>query len=575
MNTLMNVLLIAIAAPVLASAQVVPTPASEPKPASTPRPSPKPAPVWSPILDLEWRMDMELMRPKMDDMRLLAEEARVQAMEMSKLDVEHIKEMALEAKEMALTNLDMARIEMDAMRHIDLPGKFDVPNIHLEWSKPLLGSPRDKFLEGRPRAPWASEDPADSLYRVAREALNRGEYRRAAQLFNEVTKKHPKSRYALDCAYWEAFARYRTGGTEDLREALKILNEQGAQFASLRNHEGNVDVQALRTRVLGALAARGDDKAAEELRKNAAQNNSCDREEVGVRAEALSALGQMDMAAAMPAVKKVLQRRDECTVELRRRALYLIARQPNSESISLILDVAKNDTDSGIRGEAMRWLPRVAGDSAVPYLEEMLRSSTDEQQQRSAISALGSIDSERARRAVRAIIERADAAERVRQEAILSISREREGRAITNDEVAYLRSLYARVETSRLKEAVLTSIGRVSTPENQQFLGAIVRNTNETPSLRAVALQRLGRMESVTSTEIARLYDVADSRALREQILSALSQRKENEAVDKMIDIAKKDTDPQIRRTAINLISRAAQNGNERAKKFIQEFLDR
>jgi hypothetical protein len=169
----------------------------------------------------------------------------------------------------------------------------------------------------------------------------------------------------------------------------------------------------------------------------------------------------------------------------------------------------------------------------------------------------------------------ADAAERVRGEAILSISREREGRAITNDEVAYLRSLYARVETARLKEAVLQSIGRVSTPENQQFLGAIVRNTNETPSLRAVALQRLGRMESVTSTEIARLYDVADSRALREQILSALSQRKENEAVDKMIDIAKKDTDPQIRRTAINLISRSAQNGNERAKKFIQEFLDR
>ena len=168
-------------------------------------------------------MDLELMRPKMDEMRLLAEEARVHALEMSKVDVEHIKmaaeeakmfalrdvehvkEMALEAKELALTNLDMARIEMDAMRnldlHIDMPGKFELLNVRPEWT-PLAGSPRDKFLAGRPRAPWASEDPADSLYRVAREALNRGEYRRAAQLFNEVTKKHPRSRYALDCAYW-------------------------------------------------------------------------------------------------------------------------------------------------------------------------------------------------------------------------------------------------------------------------------------------------------------------------------------------------------------------------------------
>lgn len=574
MNTLVNVLMVAIATPLLASAQVPPnpTPAPQPTPAPKPVPAAKPKPS---TFEMDLRMEMELMKPKLDEMRLFAEEARVHALEMSKLDMVDIKIAAEEAKSFALANMDHARIEIEAARLADVAHRIEMPDMHFEWSKSMLGKPRDKFLEGRPRAPWASEDPADSLYRVAREALNRGEYRRAGQLFNEVTKRYPKSRYALDCAYWEAFARYRTGSTEDLREALKILDEQGAQFASLRNHEGNVDVQALRTRVLGALAARGDGKAAEELRKNAAQSNSCDREEIGVRVEALGALAQMDMAAAMPAIKKALQRRDDCTVELRRRALYMLARQPNSEAVSLILDVAKNDTDSGVRGEAMRWLPRIAGDSAVPHLEELLRTSTDEQQQRSAISALGSIDSDRARRAVRAIIERNDAAERVRREAILSLSREREGRPITNDELAYVRALYARVETPGLKEAVLTSVGRVSTPENQQFLGTIVRNTNESSSLRATALQRLGRMESVTSAEIARLYDVADSRSLREQILYALSQRKENEAVDKMIDIAKKDTDPQIRRTAINLISRAAQNGNERAKKFIQEFLDR
>src|SRR5688500_4465498 len=348
MNTLMNALMVAIAAPVLASAQVPPKPAPEPKPAPTPRPATKPAPAWSPILDSDWRMDMELMRPKIDEVRLLAEEARVHALEMSKVDVEHIKMAAEEARLFALRDVEhlkemaLEAKEMALDLHIDVPGKFELLNVRPEWN-PLPGAPRDKFLEGRPRAAWASEDPADSLYRVAREALNRGEYRRAAQLFNEVTKKHPRSRYALDCAYWEAFARYRTGGTEDLREALKILDEKSVAFASLRNHEGSVDVQALRARVLGALASRGDDKAAEELRKNVAQSGSCDREEVSVHAEALGALGQMDMVAVMPAVRKVLKRRDECTVELRRRALYLLARQPNSEAVGLILDVAKND----------------------------------------------------------------------------------------------------------------------------------------------------------------------------------------------------------------------------------------
>jgi HEAT repeat protein len=139
----------------------------------------------------------------------------------------------------------------------------------------------------------------------------------------------------------------------------------------------------------------------------------------------------------------------------------------------------------------------------------------------------------------------------------------------------YVRQLYGRVESARLKEAVLTAVSRHPTPENQQFLMTVVRNTNEAPSLRATALSRLGRMETVSAAEIAKLYEVADSRSMRESILGALGQRKEPEAIDKIIEIAKKDTDPYVRRNAISQITRAAQNGNERAKKFLQEFFDR
>jgi HEAT repeat protein/TolA-binding protein len=597
--TLMQVLMVTAAAPMVASAQVPPTPPRAPTPA------PKPPVVVTPRIKID--PEFELWGPKLHELRWHIEDMRLHELEMPKLDFEYMKmqakDMELLAKEQAKFHVEemklfakvdvehiraeaeaikhqFAQVDIDAWRHqaeevahqakIALPVHFDMPRI--EPFGPGIG--RDKFLEARPRQGWNREDPADSLYRVAREALNRGEYRRAAQTFNEVTKKYPRSQYALHSAYWEAFARYRNGGTDDLKEALKILDEKSQQFASMGD-DGNVDVQALRARVLGALAARGDAKAAEELRKNPGQSGSCDREDVSVRAEALSALAQMDMAAAMPTVKKVLQRRDECTVELRRRALYLIARQPTSEAIGLILDVAKNDTDNSIRGEAMRWLPRVAGDSAVPQLEELLRTAQDEQTQRSVISALGSIDSDRARRAVRTIIERNDAAERVRYDAILSLSRERDGRVVTPEESVYLRALFTRLEQARLREAVLTSVGRIQTSENEQFLMSVARNTNETPSLRAAALSRLGRMTNVSVVDIGKLYDVADSRGMREQILRALSERKEPEAIDKMIEIAKKDTDPQIRRTAVNLISRSAQNGNERAKKFLQEFFDR
>ena len=571
-SPLLHVIVLAAMLPMPAVAQVSPRPApAQPAPAQPPaepqRPSRAPRPARpEPLVelrglaDLAYELDMarpalDELRFKADEMRFHADEMRFEASRLARLDVEHnipaIKAMAAEAAASAVAAIEPVRGS-------------------ISWSQ-------DKLLNAQPRAAWAQEDPADSLYRVAREALTRGEYRRAALTFNEVTRKYPRSTYAYSSAYWEAFSRYRIGTTDELRLALRILDGKG-DSVSLQASGGRAkeseDIPALRTRVLGALAARGDrDAAARVEQENATRGNSCDREEVSVRAEALSALGQMDIASAMPTIRKVLARRDECTVELRRRALYMVGRQPGAEGTAVILDVAKNDPDANIRGEAMRWLPRVAGDAAVPQLEELLRTSSDEQSQRSAIAALGAIDSDPARRAVRAIIERNDANERVRREAILSLSRDRENRVMSPDDMNYLRGLYGKMPTPSLKEAVLTSVSRIPSAENEQFLLGIARNVNEVPSLRASALQRLGRMETVKVSDIAGLYEVADSRSMREQILQALSQRKESEAVDKMIEIARRDTDPRIRGYAVNLLGRM-QSTNERARQFIQSILE-
>jgi len=572
--------LVGVAVPLMAAAQVRPLPPAPPRqppPKAQPLVPLPPEPFLPDLPNLSDLPDLDLSSVKfrLDELRAHELEMRAEMKQDMALKFEHLAEIDVErlaskAEEVRfqVEKMDIERLAANAK---DL-AQSTLKNLPTFEAKTMWQA--DRLLESRPRQGWDKEDPADSLYRVAREALNRGEYRRAAQLFNEITKKFKTSQYVLDCAYWEAFARYRLGGTDDLKQALRILEGKGEvqiQQASF-SRESNVDVPALRARVQGALAARGDTEAAKALQQEAKQNGGCDREEVGVRAEALSALGQMDRAAAMPVVKKVLARRDECTVELRRRALFVAARDADADAVALIIDVAKNDPDQGVRGEAMRWLPRVAGDNAVPQLEELLKTSTDESAQRSAISALSSIDSDRARKAVRAIIERNDASERVRYDAIINLSREREGRAASADEIAYLRSLYQKLESPKLREAVLTSLSRIETPENMQFLLSIARNENENTSLRTTALQRLGRMSNVSLAEVAKLYDVADARALREQILYALYQRKEPEAVDKMMEIARKDTDPQIRRTAISLLAR---RNDPRSKQLLAELIDK
>src|SRR5512147_2424120 len=72
---------------------------------------------------------------------------------------------------------------------------------------------------------WLDDDPADSLYKAARAALNASNYRNAAELFRRIRDEQPKSRYVADSYYWEAFARYRSGGSDDLREARRLLAE--------------------------------------------------------------------------------------------------------------------------------------------------------------------------------------------------------------------------------------------------------------------------------------------------------------------------------------------------------------
>src|SRR5439155_18624655 len=81
----------------------------------------------------------------------------------------------------------------------------------------------DEGLNTRAPAAWAQGDPADSVWRIAQESNNRGDYPRAAQLFSTLSQKYPKSAYVGEAMYWEAFARYRLGSTQELETAAKVL----------------------------------------------------------------------------------------------------------------------------------------------------------------------------------------------------------------------------------------------------------------------------------------------------------------------------------------------------------------
>jgi HEAT repeat protein len=437
--------------------------------------------------------------------------------------------------------------------------------------------------------------PEDSLYRAGREALNRGEYARASAIFQSLETKYPRARVVPAALYYRAFALYRSGATEELRAGLTALRAQQEKYPEAAADQ---DVLTLRTRLQAALAARGDAQAAAELRAAAAAGGGaqCDREDVEVRAEALSALAQLNPPDARPTLKKVLARRDECSVGLRRRAVYILGRSGTDEAAADLIEVAKNDPDPGVRTDAISMLGRSAGAGSVKTLETIFNESTDDRTRQAALSALRSKGGPEARRVLRSIVERGDLNERMRAEAIMQLaagdpesqmvsemraqaswstgtprpaSAPRSG--ATEEDAAYLRGLYAKTDSRIVKAAIISGVSRIGGTANDQWVLAIARNKDEDMTMRREALSRL-RSTTLSVDDLSKLFESLSERELRSAVLSQLGNREEPAATDKLLEIVRSGTDPQIRRQAINILSR---KNDPRTTKLLLELVEK
>ena len=367
---------------------------------------------------------------------------------------------------------------------------------------------------GTERVPaFARQAPDDSLYRMAREALNRGEYHRAAELFAQFESANPSSRYVAASMYWRAFARYRAGREDDLRTAVKVLDEQRRRFPEAGD---DADVRVLFTRVMGALAARGDTDAVRRLREGADQGDGqsdqpCDREEMDVRAEALSALAGTDPGSVSGVITRVLADRDECSEPLRRRAIYLLGKTDDAAAQQALLDAAQNDPSVRVRSDAIARLAQLPGDRQVPLLTQLMAGSNDENTQLAVVDGLRRSEDPAAHRELRRIIERDDLSERVRVGALRSLVRgswtpfagtvtagpqiagpvkgRGEGPAVSADDADYLKGLYGRVQAGSIKFAIVETMARYGGDGGDAWLMTLARDPSQDTRFRSAALQ--------------------------------------------------------------------------------------
>jgi len=562
-----------------------PTPATAPTPAPVPAPAPR-ATTLGPDWDLPGRLYIDTERLRMDAERMAREAtdrsfdamqrsqeamARVtdRSMETSMRSTERAMQDAQRTLERSLRSLERTNFgdafaplaNLSSQLSSTITTNISAALADAQYSYSYSPSYNLAYTQNMPMAyapgqsqwEWKQEpDPADSLFRVALDAMNRGDYRRSAEMFAQVQTKYPKSTRLTGAAYNEALMRYKLGNTDELKTSLRLLTDKskiGSGSTSFNNEVSNLTM-----RVRGALAQRGD---AEQQRIVAqeAQKGGCDREDMQVRAEALSAIASSDMNTATPMLRRVLDKKDPCTLELRRSALRILLRRQDTAATSAAISVAKNNDETlELRVDAVSALSRLPGDNALSTLEELLRTSTEREIQRAAVRALSNTENARARSSVRMIIERSDVSETLRSEALSSFSKERN----SPEDATYLRNLYPKMQSENLKSALLSAISRMGGAENDQFLLGVARNPGEASETRSNAINRLNRSSTtITVGEFSKLYDAAESRSLRSQIVSALGQRKEPEALDKLIDILKNSTDASVRSQVVGTLSRS------------------
>ncbi len=434
----------------------------------------------------------------------------------------------------------------------------------------------DLYRAGRVTAPepWQAQDPADSLYRSARTALNRGDYWRAAEQFQRIRERYPRSAYAGDAHYYEAYSRYRRGGSEGLHVAAELLQVQEEKYPSAATRN---DARELLTRIQGALARQGDEAATRALveaaaaaavppvppvarvapvppvaatppvpsRRGAAQSRAC-RDEDDIQTAAINGLLQMSSERALPIVRKVLERRDPGSECLRRKAVFIASQVGGSEVESILLGAARNDPDAEVRSQAVFWLSQVPTPRAAAALDSILFNSKDPVVQDKAIFALSQHESAAARQALRRYAERGDITADLREKAVFWI-----GQGEDPENAAFLRGLFTRVREQGLKDKILFSISQRDDAESGRWLGEVARNQNESTEIRKKALFWLGQRDGTSSADIASLYGTFSEREIKEQLIFVLSQKGDRAAVDKLVDIARREPDKELQKKAI------------------------
>ena len=258
-------------------------------------------------------------------------------------------------------------------------------------------------------------------------------------------------------------------------------------------------------------------------------------------------------------------------LETRRAALAGLARTDSRQLDAIgsaLVQVATNESDvQGAREEALRVLSRLDHGAGIQPLIRLANTNTTSWIGRESMRVLASSGDPRARDFLRATVQRTDLPDDLLAAAIRGLGRN----YVTGQDATLLRSLYPKLTGDRARDAVLASIADLGGADNVQWLTGVVRNEQLPSDSRRRALAYLSRAGAPTPTLVA-LYDPLTDSQLRGELISIYSRAGDKSATDKLVWIARNEQNIQLKRRAINALSR---NSDPAIRQVLQDIVER
>jgi HEAT repeat protein len=348
----------------------------------------------------------------------------------------------------------------------------------------------------------------DELYQSAKDALDNGEYDNAIKQFDEVVKIH--GRRADGAMYWKAYALNKAGNKPQALTAIGELRKNYPKSNWLRD--------------AGALE--------QDIRGGGNPENISDEE---LKLLAIQSLMNSDPEKAVPLLEKIIT--GNYSPKLKERALFVLSQSGSEKAQQILMGLAKANNQPDLQKRAIRNLGMNGNPRNRAVLKEIYNSSTDMGVKKSVFQAwlmCGCKDD------------------------VAALAKTEKNPELRREAIHYLGMMGGRAElldfykNSPDVETRKEAVGAMLLCGCSHELAEIVQ-TEKDPAVLDKAINTLGLVGGDESlAALTKVYNSQADLAVKKKVINALFL---HGAGKEMVALAKKETNPELKRSLISKMS--------------------